>query len=239
MKTRIFSVEHRKNLSVAFKGRVHSTEIRKKISAAKQNISAETRAKISAALKGKVSPMKGKKHSAETRKKMSIAAKGKVSKIKGKKMSAVARKNMSAAQKLSAKINPNFGMRGKKHSAETKLKMSVATTKRICNINSFNKTVKYNKKYFRSNWEIEVAKWLDNENIIWEYESEKCIHLLETGYRYIIDFYLPKLDIFIEVKGWWDDYSIYKFNEASKTKDIRIIDKRNIDNLNLELTGIK
>jgi hypothetical protein len=83
-------------------GVVRSVETRKKISEAKQNISAETRANMSAAQKGKVA-------SAETRAKMSSAHKLR------KPISVETRAKMSAWQK---------GRTGYIHSAETRAKMS-------------------------------------------------------------------------------------------------------------------
>ena len=94
--------------------------------------SAETRAKISAAIKGEKNGFYGKKHSTETRAKISLARKGrkpsaetraKVSaKLKGRKFSAETRKKISDAQK--GKKNHNYG---KKASAQTRAKMSAAS----------------------------------------------------------------------------------------------------------------
>jgi len=97
---------------------------------------------------------------------------------------------------------------------------------------------KYKDIKMRSSWEVKTAKWLDENNIEWEYESKKCIFNRRQGNRYIIDFYLPKLNKYIEVKGWWDDYSIEKYNEAAEQLDMCIIDKRNIDNITLDIKEV-
>ena len=81
-------------------GRKHTPETLAKMSEAKQNQSAETLAKLSAA-------RTGKHHTQESRDKMSAAK-------TGKKQSAETRAKRSAA--LSGEKNPNFG---KKQSAET------------------------------------------------------------------------------------------------------------------------
>jgi len=52
---------------------------------------------------------------------------------------------------------------------------------------------------FRSSWELNFAIWLTNKGIIWEYEKYRF--KLSNGTIYIIDFYLPQFDIFVEVKG--------------------------------------
>ena len=111
--------------------------------------SAETRLKLSAALKGNKSPMFGKTHSAETRLKLSAALKGKTHSAetrlkmseshKGYSPSAETRLKLSEASKgyspsaetrlklsEAAKGEKN-GFFGKTHSAETRLKLSEAS----------------------------------------------------------------------------------------------------------------
>ena len=61
------------------------------------------------------------------------------------------------------------------------------------------KRIKYKKIWMRSTWEIAYAKYLDNLNIKWQYES-KVFNLGDTTYT--PDFYLPESDTYIEIKGW-------------------------------------
>lgn len=79
----------------------HSVEMRAKIGASHLGIrpSAETRAKMSAAKKGRPTYMKGKHHTPETRAKISMAKMGRVSPRKGKKHSPESRKKMSDSHK--------------------------------------------------------------------------------------------------------------------------------------------
>jgi hypothetical protein len=103
----------------------------------------------------------------------------------------------------------------------------------------YSKITKYNNVIFRSTWEAKVAKWLDKNNIKWIYESKECIVKLPIGSIYIIDFYLPEINKYIEVKGIFDDYSIYKLDRATiKGYDIYIVDKTNINNISLENSWI-
>ncbi len=97
--------------------------------------SQETRKKISenhADISGSNNPMWGKKFSKEHRDKISKANKGKIAWNKGKKWSEEVKQKISKSEKgkiiskehkkkisNNAKINPNFGMRGKNHSLET------------------------------------------------------------------------------------------------------------------------
>ena len=54
----------------------------------------------------------------------------------------------------------------------------------------------YKGKPMRSLFEVEFAKTLDAREIAWEYEPERI-----GGGRYLIDFYLPDLRCWVEVKG--------------------------------------
>jgi hypothetical protein len=68
----------------------------------------------------------------------------------------------------------------------------------------------------RSNWEVLYAKYLTKHNIKWNYEPrtfELVINGKETTYT--PDFYLPKTNEYIEIKGWWRDNAKIKF-EAFK-----------------------
>jgi predicted nuclease of restriction endonuclease-like RecB superfamily len=63
------------------------------------------------------------------------------------------------------------------------------------------KGCKHYKGYLmKSSWEIKYAKYLDKNNIKWEYEN-KTFDLGNTTYT--PDFYLPETDIYIEIKGWF------------------------------------
>lgn len=145
---------------------------------------------------------------------------------------------MSEEQKENIRIK-NLG---KRYSQETKNKHSKSMLLQYKNgrkIKKHSKKFIYNNINFWNTWEVKVAKWLDEQEIEWEYESKNCLFSLPNGHTYIIDFYLPKLNKYIEVKGQWQkNNSIYKYTEASKVLDMCIIDKRNINNINLELKNI-
>jgi hypothetical protein len=69
------------------------------------------------------------------------------------------------------------------------------------------------KIYLKSSYEIAYAKWLDLNNILWLYEMER-FGLGETTYT--PDFFLPKFEKFIEVKGYMSPEAqkkIYMFKE--------------------------
>ena len=62
----------------------------------------------------------------------------------------------------------------------------------------------------RSSYEIAYAKYLDNMNIEWQYEST-TFNLGDTTYT--PDFYLPDRDKYIEIKGWWREDAKIKFKK--------------------------
>lgn len=64
----------------------------------------------------------------------------------------------------------------------------------------------YNGCHFRSRLEARWAVFFDTLEIRWEYEPEGFE--IDGGHRYLPDFYLPKFDLWIEIKpgeipGWW------------------------------------
>lgn len=65
--------------------------------------------------------------------------------------------------------------------------------------------------FFRSQWEANVARYLNWLGLRWEYENRTFEFPIRHGItRYTPDFWLPDLDEFWEVKGYMDS--------ASKTK---------------------
>lgn len=64
-------------------------------------------------------------------------------------------------------------------------------------------------QYFRSAWEANVARVLNYYNIEWEYEPKRFFFnaIVDGVASYQPDFYLPKLDKWIEIKGWLDEKS--------------------------------
>jgi len=84
--------------------------------------------------------------------------------------------------------------------------------------NGYSHWTWYNGIHFRSTWEARVAKTLDENNILWEYEQyrvdlntgvlynkkqQKKILKSRKVWTYLPDFYLPEFNIWLEVKGWW------------------------------------
>jgi len=67
--------------------------------------------------------------------------------------------------------------------------------------------------WFRSSYEGVVARFFCKSKIVWEYESHT---LLLDSMEYTPDFFVPKCNLFIEVKGFWGISAKKKFNTMLK-----------------------
>ena len=72
----------------------------------------------------------------------------------------------------------------------------------------------YNGYKFRSRLEARWAVFFDAAFIEYEYEPEGFE--LEDGTRYLPDFYLPELKVFVEVKGVMSDSDFHKIESLVK-----------------------
>lgn len=141
----------------------------------------------------------GKKSLQSTKDKISLATKGKNNPFYGK------HHTKESIQKISGKNN---GMYGKP--------------------TPFPKGQYYIKKdgskiWLRSSYEIAYAKYLDSKEIDWIYEPKRFI-LKTINRTYLPDFYLPKEDEYIEIKGYLDKTSFLLFDTFKKEySNIKII----------------
>lgn len=93
-----------------------------------------------------------------------------------------------------------------------------------------------NNTYFRARWEANIARILELFKI--EYVYEKKIKLEDENgelmFTYVVDFYLPKYDKYIEVKGKWEESAIKKvemFKQKYGDKKLIVIEKSLYDKL--------
>jgi len=128
---------------------------------------------------------------------------------------------------------------GRKHSEDTKIKMS-KTHVEMCKIQNPKKknfNFPYEGIVFRSSYEVRCAKILDKLNIKYEYEKQTL--KIFDGRRpqyYLPDFYLPEFDIFIEVKGWWrDDCRLEKFNLFKRRYNLCLVMDKDLKEVECEL----
>ena len=76
-----------------------------------------------------------------------------------------------------------------------------------------------------STWEVMMAIRLDELEINWERDPKMKLEYKTRGGRkrnYIPDFYLPDLDLYIEVKGYWTDAAKHKMKDIIKRNPEKI-----------------
>lgn len=114
-------------------------------------------------------------------------------------------------------LKENHPLRGKHHTDKTKLKMS--KKKRGKNNPHYGKPPTHGYRIYykgicmRSSWEVAYARYLNRNYLKWLYESRT----FDLGdMTYIPDFYLPKTNEYIEIKGYWRGNAKKKFNLFKK-----------------------
>jgi hypothetical protein len=90
----------------------------------------------------------------------------------------------------------------------------------------FGKGGYHNGIWFRSQLEIEYVKAFERHSI--EYQYEPTRFELDSGKGYIIDFYLPSLDMYVEIKGRYadktDKYYQWKSSQGKLVKSVILYD---------------
>lgn len=105
------------------------------------------------------------------------------------------------------------------------------------------KRIKYKNTCMRSSYEVAYAKYLDENNIKWEYEKK----IFEIVYNdngvnkegtYRPDFYLPETDEYIEIKGWWryeDRERFTSFKNTYPNIKIKVLMKKELKELEIKV----
>lgn len=141
----------------------------------------------------------GKKASCKTRRKMSQTQK----RVQG---TLVARKRRSRISKRM------WARRSKSERQAIAQKVSCTQLGRIPDWVRFRRLLydgPSGRFYVRSTWELAVASMFDQWGMSWQYEPRAFLvgKGRWRGKTYTPDFYLPELDLYIEVKGWLDPWS--------------------------------
>ena len=77
-----------------------------------------------------------------------------------------------------------------------------------------------------STWEVACARRLDELGIRWIRDPKMKLGYVTRGRRkrnYVPDFYLPDLDVYIEVKGYWTDAARHKMKDVQARNPVTII----------------
>jgi hypothetical protein len=97
------------------------------------------------------------------------------------------------------------------------------------------KNIDYNGVKLKGGWELIVAKWFDENNIKWEYETKSFDYEWNGLKKYYPDFYLPDFNLFIEVKGYQTDRDLSKWKSVKNLLVFKIDEIKKIKNNTLNL----
>ena len=121
---------------------------------------------------------------------------------------------------------------GRHHSEDVKQKISESMKRAVrehpesyssCNVNGRVKKVEYKNIVLNGKWELEVAQFLDKNQIEWERPKIGFEYIWNNGtHIYYPDFYLPALNLYIEVKGYERERDRYKWAVVKKLLIIKV-----------------
>jgi hypothetical protein len=87
----------------------------------------------------------------------------------------------------------------------------------------------YNGIDLHGSWELNYAKWLDNNNIKWERCKRSFSYLFENKRRrYTPDFFLPESNEYIEIKGYKTKKDEAKWGQFPKELKLKILMKSDL-----------
>lgn len=142
---------------------------------------------------------------------------------------------MPRSRSQTANLRGN-SMKGKTITNETRQKISAGMRKAVLEGRQRTPkpygraTIEYKGVILQSNWELQVALYLDEHNIRWERPSIGHEYTFENkSHLYFPDFYLLDYNTYIEVKGWKQPKDDCKWEDFKH--ELVIIDKHSIKNL--------
>ena len=100
------------------------------------------------------------------------------------------------------------------------------------------KNIDYNGVKLKGKWELIVAKWLDDNQIKWEHETNSFEYEWNGIRNYYPDFYLPDFDFFIEVKGYVTDRDLSKWKNITNLKVFKLNEINKIKNNTLDFLSV-
>lgn len=128
-------------------------------------------------------------------------------------------------QKASYKLSGRASFKGKKHSEESKQKISRALS--INNRGGRCKWYKVGDALVQGTWERDLAEKMEELGVAWEKIKTNSYtfeyHLEDKKRHYTPDFYLQEWDLFLEVKGYW--------HGSDKRKMKKVIEENQLDNI--------
>lgn len=123
------------------------------------------------------------------------------------------------------------GKRGKLHTDKTKEILSMKRSQVIeelgvggfKNVKWFNvENIKGDNFIVRGQWELKIAQWLNEHNIIWIRKIYLKYKKGKINKTYCPDFYLPEHSKYIEVKGYYSELDKLKIDLVQKQNRIKV-----------------
>ena len=171
----------------------------------------------------------------ETKEKISV-----IMKVNNSNADRIWKKETIEKLKISSrKINKEYWTEEKR--IEQSLRMSKIAKEKpdsysINNVSGRVKMFEYNGFKLKGNWELKIAKLLDENNIKWTNKIEPFPYFWNNSWHlYFPDFYLVDLDIYIEVKGFERERDRIKWKSVNKKliilkeKEIELLSKNDIN----------
>lgn len=111
----------------------------------------------------------------------------------------------------------------KRHSSKMKdVVLSNPKSYSSSNVCGRNKIQLFDGEKFHSSWEVEVAKWLKEHNIIYQRDVQPIPYQWKgVWHLYFPDFFIPVLNCYIEVKGYETERDIQKWNSIQNLKVLK------------------
>ena len=90
------------------------------------------------------------------------------------------------------------------------------------------KNIDYKGTKLKGSWELLFAQWLDKNNIAWKHEVKGFEYEWNGTRLYYPDFYLPELDVYVEIKGYETERDRIKWKAVS---NLIVVKKKGIEEI--------
>lgn len=129
------------------------------------------------------------------------------------------------------KLKQSKSHKGKICSDQMRQKMSIIMSERIKRNVRYSQQVEYNGIVLDSSWELKLAKSLDENNVKWiRPNALKWTDGQGKTRRYLPDFYLPDLEVYLEPKNIYlqkkDELKIKSASLQNKVKIILLLEEQ-------------
>lgn len=143
--------------------------------------------------------------------------------MKGRKLSESTRHKMSESQKKRPPRRKGYKVELTSSQREVRSRKAATNLAHQNNFHHFKSVpTVYGNIRFRSRSEARLAEYFDRVEVKWNYEPciLKWVDQHGCMRSYLPDFYLPDLDIYVEVKGWLPDGTVEKLESVELVNNV-------------------